>query len=154
MRSLEIFSIDFIGISVINCYQLSMMGIGFEIIGGLFLSMEAIGLNRFTNFYKFFYKLSAWGRKSLFRMSMILFLFSILMFGPVFINSRTLKALWIPIVCFGYIIVAILDHPDWYENWVIYKTKQGKISPIGFLIIVFGNLLQLFGLIWQMSLDN
>jgi len=116
--------------------------------------MEAIGINRFSNFFKIFHKLSEWGRKSSLRMGAILIPVSIFIFGPIFINSRTLKALWIPILCFGYLIVAILDHPDWYEKWVIYKTKQGKISPIGFLIIVFGNLLQLTSTIWQLSLDN
>lgn len=44
--------------SIYNYHVFLIMGIFFEIIGGLFLSMEAIGLKRFSNTYGFIQRLS------------------------------------------------------------------------------------------------
>ena len=140
--------------SIYNYYILSIMGIVFEIIGGLFLSMEAIGLKRFTNFYRVIHKVSQWSKSSFLRMLLLISPLFILLMVGVFYNSRIIIGLMIPLNLLILTLSALIDNPEWYEKWIIIKTKEGKISPIGFLVIVLGNILQLISIIWQMFMNN
>jgi multisubunit Na+/H+ antiporter MnhG subunit len=139
---------------IYNYYVISMVGIVFEIFGALFLSMEAIGIERFSKFYKYVYRISLWTKKSHLR-TLILFLpFTILMILALILRSKILFGLMIPITNIPMLLSMLIDKPDWYEKWIINKTNGGKISPIGFLLIVFGNVLQLISIFWQMVSNN
>jgi len=137
--------------NVFNYHVFSIMGIFFEIIGGLFLSMEAIGLERFSRIYGFIHRLSRWSKKSLLRMFVLLTPLVFPLTLAILFNSKILIGLIIPIEFLVILITILIDHPEYNEKWIIIKTKEGKIGPIGFLLIVFGNLLQLISIIWQMA---
>lgn len=140
--------------SIYNYHVFLIMGIFFEIIGGLFLSMEAIGLKRFSSIYGFIHRLSKWSKKNILRMLALITPFFILLTLVLFSNSRILIGLIIPILFLIFLTSFLLDHPDYNEKWIIIKTKEGKIGPLGFLLIVFGNILQLISIIWQMSINQ
>ncbi len=154
MIRLNISILDMPVLYIYNYYVISMMGILFEIIGALFLSMEAIGLKRFSRFYQFVYRVSKWAKKSYFRMLILFSPFFTLMALALTLRSKIIFGLIIPITQIPMLISILIDHPDWYEKWIINKTNGGKISPIGFLLIVFGNVLQLISILWQMISNN
>jgi len=127
------------------------MGIFFEILGVLFLSIEAIGLKRFTRAYNFISKLSKWSKRSFITMLVLnLPPFIFIIIGYVF-KRELIIGLMIPILILNGIISFLLDHPDIYERWILIKTKEGKIGPFGFLLLLVGYVLQLVSIIWQMS---
>jgi hypothetical protein len=37
----------------------------------------------------------------------------------------------------------ILENPNSFEKWVIIKTNEKEIGPVGFILLLIGNLLQL-----------
>ena len=130
------------------------MGIFFEILGVLFLSIEAIGIRQFTRSYNFLSKLSKWSKRSFIRMLVLNippFIFIII--GYVF-KRELLIGLMIPIFILNGIISFLLDHPDIYEKWILIKTNEGKIGPFGFLLILLGYVMQLVSIVWQMSLNQ
>jgi len=151
---LDILRTDLSNYNIYNYYVLSIMGIAFEIIGGLFLSMEAIGLNRFTKAYNIIYVISNWSKKNMLRVFLVTSRLFILLTVAIFSSFKVISGLIVPIMFLIILTTLLFDHPDWYENWIIFKTKKGQISAIGFLIIVFGNILQFVSLIWQMSINN
>lgn len=150
----DIFRTDLTNYNICNYYVLSILGIEFEIIGGLFLSMEAIGLKRFTKAYSIIYRISRWSKKNILRTLLVISPLFILLTVAIFSNVKVISELMLPLVFLIILTTLLLDHPDWYEKWIIFKTKNGQISATGFLIIVFGNILQLVSLIWQMSINN
>ena len=54
-------------VSIFNQYSFMIIGILFEIFGALFISMEAIGINKFTKVYRYIYIISKWSGKSKWR---------------------------------------------------------------------------------------
>ena len=130
------------------------MGLQIELIGVLFISLEAIGIKRFTKVYNFIYLISHWSKKSLLRLFFISAPPLILVSIGVTLDIKLLTGLMFPILILSYALSFLIDHPEWMERWVLIRTKEGKIGPIGFILIVIGNLLQLTSVIWQMSLDK
>jgi len=130
------------------------MGLLIEVFGVIFISLEAIGLKRFQRIFSLIYDASSWSKKSLKRLFLITApLLTLIMIG-VLADIKILTALAIPILILSQGISVLIDHPEWVEKWVLIKTKEGKIGPIGLIIILIGNLLQLISLIWQMSMDK
>jgi len=137
---------------MLNYHVLIFMGLILEIFGALFLSMEAIGIQRFTRTYKYIYKISSWSKKNLFRLSLLSAPpFLLILIGFLF-RIELLVGLSIPLLFLSSLTSILIDFPHLNEKWIIIKTKEGKIGPIGFLIIVLGNILQLISVVWQMSL--
>ena len=149
-----IFLADFNLRFIYNSYLFSIMGILFEILGSLFLSMEAIGLDRFTKIFNGIKRISIWSKKSIWRISLLIIPFFVVITYGIFSQSRLIVGLTIPILLTLCLISSVLDLPNYYEKWIWIKTKNGGIGPIGFILILTGNLLQLINVIWQMSLGK
>lgn len=150
-KSKEINTMNPNEISSFNYYTLMIIGLFFEIFGALFLSMESIGIQSFTNFYKFIYKMSKWAKESIYRMLVLSSPFIILIAIGIFMNDKTLLSLMIPISIISMLFSTIIDHPWFIENYIVNKTQDKKIGPIGFFIMIIGFLFQLTSVIWQMS---
>jgi hypothetical protein len=66
-------------------------------------------------------------------------------------ENKLLLSLTTPIVIIIMLISMIFDHPDYFEKFILNKTSDKKIGPLGFLIMVCGFLFQLTSIIWQMG---
>jgi hypothetical protein len=137
-------------ISTLSYYALMILGLIFEIIGALFVSMESIGLMNFRKTYNFIYSFSSWTKKSWFRMSVVVIPILLPLFFFIIYNYKIFLALYLPFFILMLLFTTLIDHPKRIEDYVINKTNEKKIGPIGFLIMIIGFLLQLSGNIWQL----
>lgn len=130
---------------------LAIIGLLFQTIGTLFLSLESIGIQRFSNAYKVLYKISVWSKKSYLRMSIVILPFLTPLILGVFRGSKLMLALSFPSLIFVAALSSLIDSPKLYEALILRKAQEQKIGPIGFLITMWGTLLQLISVIWQMA---
>lgn len=136
--------------SILNTDSLVLTGILFEVFGALFLSLESFGINLIQNIFKLFKKYSNWVTSKLMRMliTMPLILLAILF---LYTSNRIFFALFIPVIIFTVIESLIVDHTESVEKWIINATLNKKISPIGFVLLLIGNLLQVINYILNMN---
>lgn len=136
-----------------NYYMLMVLGLIFEILGAIFLSLESIGFEFIKKLYGKFYSLSKWANKSTKRLlsltiSILMILNIILLFGP-----KVLLALFIPISFIITIIILTIANPMVFENVIKDKSNNNKLGPLGFIIMIIGFFFQLASIIWQMSIS-
>lgn len=137
-----------------NYQVISLMGIILNIIGSIFLATEAIGLDKFSWFIDGFRRFSKWYKKSLFRMTILILPFFVIMGLGIWFNVKVLVGLFYPLLLLIFISSFLIDQPDFSEKWLNSATKEKRIGPYGFVIFVFGGLLQLISVIWQMALEK
>ena len=140
-------------VSIFNQYSFMIIGILFEIFGALFISMEAIGINKFTKVYRYIYIISKWSGKSKWRA----FLTTGILFIPIglgiFFKIKILLTLFLLFMCLIWLWAFLFDRPESVEKFIIKRTKEGRIGPFGFLIMICGFLLQLISVVWDMCLN-
>lgn len=134
-----------------NEYSLSVMGIMFEIVGSFILTLEAFGAKWIEKPIKLFNKFSDWTGKRLWA-SMII---SVILFLPivigVFFGNKTCAALFIPFLTVAIIFATLFDEADKIEKWASLSFNNKKIGPIGFILLLIGNGLQLISTIIQIK---
>ena len=119
------------------------MGIMFEIIGSFVLNLEAFGSKWIEKPMKLFIKFSDWTGKRLYAtIALQIILFTPIIAG-IFFGNKTCTALFIPILFFNLLFIIIFDEPKRFEKWSTLKFNDKKIGPIGFILILIGNGLQL-----------
>jgi len=128
---------------VFNPYIFSIMGITFEVIGALFLSMEAIGIKKFASWYNRLKLFSKWSKSKYINLVIIFSPFFCILTLALFYDFVFFSALVIPIIVFFSLVLIVLEDPGSFERWVIIKTKEKEIGPVGFILLFIGNLLQL-----------
>jgi hypothetical protein len=135
---------------MITYNNLILMGLIFELFGALFLSMEAIRPRRFKKVFKYFKRYSDWIRAKFYRAFISIIIYLIPIMYSLYTGSDKLAGFVFPSVIIMLFMSELIDNPERYEKWVLIKTTKSEIGPIGFLFIVFGNLLQLISISWQM----
>lgn len=130
-----------------NYYSLAITGVMFEIIGSFFLTLEALGLNWIESPLKKFVRFSNKIRSSLIKVLIIAF---ILLFpfltGDIFKN-HILTALILPISIFILLFSTMFDEANNLKKWAILSINNKKIGPLGFIMLLIGNLLHLISII-------
>jgi len=129
-----------------------ILGLLFEILGALFLSMESIGLQIFSKYYNYIYRISKWSKKNILRMFLVMLPICSPVGFSIYFNNKVLIALLIPITILILASTIFIDHPTLFEKFVISKANDKKIGPIGFLLMIVGFSFQLISIIWQMIL--
>jgi len=132
-------------------YVLALIGVLFQIFGAIFLSFEALGKEWFTKRFNTIGKFSKWYTKSFKRMTLIIIsIFALLTFGLIF-NLKILVALFFPVIFFMGFFSVLVDHPKYYEKWVLKKSSEGRIGPIGFIVLAIGAFLQMLSILIQIG---
>jgi multisubunit Na+/H+ antiporter MnhG subunit len=135
---------------VLNYYILRIIGIFCEGYGTFFLSLEAIGIERFTKFYGRIHKASKWLKKNKLRAIIA----SLLGISPVVLiielNTKPFSLFLIPSAILLLVYITIIDTPAYFENLVLKKQRENKIGPYGFIIMLIGFLFHLISVIWEM----
>jgi uncharacterized membrane protein YgdD (TMEM256/DUF423 family) len=137
--------------ALFNQYSLSVMSVLFQIIGSFFLALEAFGAVWLDKFFNRFLTFSNWARKSLIRLLPI----TIAMMTPFFIAIKTqnkiLISLLLPIGIFILLFSSLMDEARNLRYLTNVMINKKKITPIGFIMLLIGYILQLITTIIQMS---
>ena len=137
--------------NLFNQYSLPVMGIMFEIIGSFFLTLEAFGSNWTDIFFKKIIQFSNWTKRSLFRLLIISFIFLLPFITAILFESKILIALFLPISFLILLSSTLIDDAQNLKKWTIIIINKKKISPIGFIMLLIGNILQLIAIIIQIK---
>ena len=135
----------------INPYMVSIMGIMFEVLGALFLTIEAFGKNRVNKIFTLITKISEFSKKNFRNLILCNSPFILLIALGVIFDSEIFIGLIVPILILYHFVIFVLDNPKLIGLLFNKIIKEGKISPFGFIILLLGNLLQIISLIWQME---
>ncbi len=136
---------------VINPSVLIIMGIMFEVIGALFLALESFGSNRISKMMSFVNRLSRWSKQSFVNLFIVGSPLVILLSLAIFFEIEALVGLTIPILSLVIFHSVLMDNSSQIENWLLMKTTEKRISPIGFILLLIGNVFQIISVIWQMQ---
>lgn len=138
--------------ALFNQYSLNIMSILFQLLGSFFLTLEAFGPIWLDNFFKKFLRFSNWARASLLRLSLIILpLLTIPIIFSVLIPNKILTACLLPFLVFIVLFSTLLDEAKNLRHLTNVMINTKKITPIGFIMISIGYLLQLITTIMQIS---
>lgn len=138
--------------NLIDPFVIVLMGLIFEIFGTVFLSHKALGNLWFKQRFITIRKFSNWYKKSFLRMALIFICILIFLTIGIILNIKQIVVLFFPILLLVTFFSLLIDHPDFYEKWILQKTYENRLGPIGFKLIAFGVLIQIISILWQMSI--
>ena len=127
------------------------MGIMFEIIGSFILTLEAFGSKWIEKPIKLFIKFSDWTGKRFWASMLVSVIFLVPIIAGIFFGNKTCAALFIPILIFYLIFATLFDEAEKIEKWTSLSFNNKKIGPIGFILLLIGNGLQLISTIIQIK---
>jgi hypothetical protein len=134
-----------------NQYSLTVMSIVFQIIGSFFLTLEAFGPVWLDNFLKRFLAFSNWARKSFIRLLIIIVPMMIPFLIAVRSQNKVLISLLLPFGIFILVFSTLIDEARHLKHITNVMINNKKITPIGFIMVFLGYLLQLVTTIMQIS---
>jgi hypothetical protein len=134
-----------------NQYSLSVMGIMFEIIGSFFLTLEAFGFKWIEKPLLRFIAFANWTRKSLLRTGIIVLILLLPFLSGMFLKSKTIAPLLLPISVFILLFTTLFDASKTLKEWTLIVINKKKIGPLGFIMLLIGNTLQLISIIIQIK---
>ena len=134
-----------------NQYSLSIMGIICEIIGSFFLTLEAFGFKWIEKPLKNFVHFANKSRKSLGVILVLGFVLIIPFILASIFKSSILGSLLFPASIFILVFTTLVDESHNLEKWTIVSINNKKIGPIGFIMLLVGNLMQLISVIVQIK---
>lgn len=123
----------------------------FQIIGSFILTLEAFGPIWRDNFFNKFLAFSNWARKNIVRGLII----SLLMVAPFVVAAETqnkiLLSVLLPIGIFVLLFSTLLDTAGSLKKLTDSMINNKKITPIGFIMLLIGYLVQFVAAIKQMN---
>jgi hypothetical protein len=134
-----------------NQYSLSVMGIMFEIIGSFFLTLEAFGFKWIEKSLHYFVTFANWTRKSLLRTFIVVIILLFPFLSGMIFKSKVIVSLLLPMSVFILLFITLFDESKNLKQWTIIVINKKKIGPIGFIMLLIGNILQLISVIIQIK---
>jgi hypothetical protein len=134
-----------------NEYTLSVLGIMFEIFGSFILTLEAFGSSWMDKPIKLFVKFSDWIGKRFWASVMIGAILIIPIIIGAFFGNKICTALFVPLLIFNLVFATIFDEAEKLEKWASLSFNNKKIGPIGFILLLIGNGLQMISTIIQIK---
>lgn len=136
---------------IINSNSLVLAGILLEIVGSFFLASEALGSNVILKIFSVLNKYSNWTSDKLYRillLSVVPF-FGFLIYG-FFYRTKLVTAITFPLIILYLLNMIVMDNNENVKNWFQITTKNKKISAIGFILLLFGNICQIISFIFKL----
>ena len=135
---------------VINPEMLIVMGIMFEVIGALFLSVESFGAKRVIKYLNSYKKFVLWSKGNFGRFLLI----SIAPLLPImyltYRNESKLLAFTIPMLVAALLVAVMLDNSSQISNFFEKGLRKKRtLSPVGFVLLLVGNLVQVVSVVLQ-----
>lgn len=119
-------------------------------VAHFFLSMEAIGLNRFAKIYKFIESISDWCNRNPIKSLIFIIPPGALMILGFFLQCSILVALFFPVSILTLLFNHMIDLPLLYRKMFLRSVEDKTVGPLGFILLLIGNILFLISILGQM----
>jgi hypothetical protein len=134
-----------------NQYSTAVTGMIFEILGSFLLAFESFGPTVTNRFLKRIVNFSKWIRSNFLRLTIFCLILLSPMISQIFYVNKVVITLLLPIEILILLTVLLTDHAKAVETTTMHIVGAKKITPIGFIMLLIGNLFLLYSIIVQIK---